>query len=50
MLYFIFQLSAQLAASKESSIRITPPPTEGVAAEGGTEANKTVEELWEIIR
>ena len=47
---FIFQLSAQLAVSKESSLNISLPPKEGVSAEGGSEDNKTVEELWEIIR
>lgn len=46
----IFQLSAQLAASKQSSVHIPLPPKEGVAAEGGEESSKTVEELWEIIR
>lgn len=50
MFYCIFQLSAQLAASKESSLKFTPPPKEGVAAEGGAEDTKTVDELWEIIR
>ena len=50
MFYFTLQLSAQLAASKESSIKITPPPKEGGEAEGGPEGNKTVDELWEIIR
>lgn len=50
MFLFIFQLSAQLAVSKESSLNITLPPKEGVSAEGGSEDNKTVEELWEIIR
>lgn len=48
--FFIFQLSAQLAVSKESSLNISLPPKEGVSAEGGSEDNKTVEELWEIIR
>lgn len=47
---FTFQLSAQLAVSKESSLNISLPPKEGVSAEGGSEDNKTVEELWEIIR
>ena len=47
---FIFQLSAQLAVSKESSLNISLPPKEGVSAEGGSGDNKTVEELWEIIR
>ena len=47
---FIFQLSAQLAVSKESSLNISLPPKEGVSAKGGLEDNKTVEELWEIIR
>ncbi|CAH3021550.1 unnamed protein product [Porites evermanni] len=44
------KLSAQLAVSKESSLNISLPPKEGVSAEGGSEDNKTVEELWEIIR
>lgn len=47
---FIFQLSAQLAVSKESSLNISLPAKEGVSAEGSSEGNKTVEELWEIIR
>ena len=50
MCYFIFQLSAQLAASKEFADKVTLLPKEGVAAEGGAGDNKTVEELWEIIR
>ncbi|XP_020609857.1 nucleoprotein TPR-like isoform X1 [Orbicella faveolata] len=44
------KLSAQLAASKQSSVNIPLPPKEGVASEGGEESTKTVEELWEIIR
>lgn len=48
--FFYSQLSAQLAASKESSVKFPPSPREGVAAEGGPEENKTVDELWEIIR
>ncbi|KAJ7387616.1 hypothetical protein OS493_000951 [Desmophyllum pertusum] len=44
------KLSAQLAASKRSPVQISLPQKEGVAAEGGEESKKTVDELWEIIR
>ncbi|CAH3109789.1 unnamed protein product [Pocillopora meandrina] len=44
------KLSSQLAGSKQMALNIPVTPQEGVAADGGEETNKSIEELWEIIR
>ena len=43
-------MSAQLASSKELTGSLAPPPTEGAATDGAPAGNKTIDELWEIIR
>ena len=47
---FFLQMSAQLASSKELTGSLAPPPTEGAATDGAPAGNKTIDELWEIIR
>ncbi|XP_074635323.1 nucleoprotein TPR-like isoform X3 [Acropora palmata] len=44
------KMSAQLASSKELTGSLAPPPTEGAATDGAPAGNKTIDELWEIIR
>ena len=43
-------MSAQLASSKELTGSLTPPPKDGAATDGEPAGNKTIDELWEIIR